>query len=57
MPLQKPSSCSISRSKRVRCSSRCASTSLPSAISWASRSRSSSLMVSIARSTVSRGVT
>ncbi len=29
MPLQKPSSFSISRSKRVRCSMRCASTSLP----------------------------
>ena len=29
MPLQWPTSCSISRSKRVRCSSRCASTSLP----------------------------
>ena len=29
MPLQWPISCSISRSKRVRCSMRCASTSLP----------------------------
>jgi hypothetical protein len=57
MPLQKPSSASISRSKRVRCSMRWASTSL--LLDWknSSRSASSALMFSTAFSTTSRAVT
>jgi hypothetical protein len=57
MPLQKPTWSSISRSKRVRCSIRCASTRRPSAWKLATRSANSTLIASIARNTVSRGVT
>src|SRR6185295_6699874 len=52
MPLQKPSSTSISRSKRVRCSMRCASTSFCVLWKKSMRSRSSTLIASMARSVV-----
>src|SRR5580692_435481 len=56
MPAQYPTSFIISRSNRVRCCRRCASTSLPAA--WSSRSRvlSSSRISSTALCTRSLGV-
>ena len=47
----------ISRSKVVRCSSRSASSSRPSARNWSSRMRNSSRMFSSAWCSVGRGVT
>src|SRR5574342_407049 len=57
MPLQRPTSSSMSTSNNVRDSSRCASTSLFCARSSASRSLSSARMAATARSTVGSSVT
>ena len=57
MPLQKPSSCIISRSYSVRCRMRCASSILPSASNCLICSFSSCLISSTARSMVGFDVT
>ncbi len=54
---QLPVASIISRSKRVRCSSRCASSSRPMRDNSSMRWRSSSLMPAIACNKVGRGVT
>ena len=57
MPAQVPTSSSISMSKLVRDSSRCASSSLPAAFSSARRSASSVRISRTARSILGRSVT
>src|SRR3546814_8262154 len=57
MPAQLPVAAIISRSKLVRCSSRCASNNRPSAVSSFSRSVNSKRIASIACFSVGPGVT